>query len=98
MVLPRPCNGCGVVVRAARCDACKRLQERKRPKRADRGYDSKWHELSRTMRALQPFCTICHSTKDLTLDHIKPLSQGGLSIPSNAQVLCRKCNSRKGSQ
>ena len=32
-----------------------------------------------------------------TLDHIIPLSRGGLHTPSNTQLLCRSCNSAKKS-
>ncbi|MCR5769758.1 MAG: HNH endonuclease [Butyrivibrio sp.] len=32
----------------------------------------------------------------LHVDHITPISKGGKSIPSNLQVLCSKCNGKKG--
>jgi hypothetical protein len=32
----------------------------------------------------------------LTVDHIKPLSRGGLHVQENMQTLCRSCNSKKG--
>ncbi len=32
----------------------------------------------------------------LTIDHIKPLSRGGKTIPSNLQTLCLDCNIGKG--
>ena len=95
MMLPRPCVDCGVVVRAARCVNCARVRERKRPSRLDRGYDAEWRKLSKAAREAQPWCSICKSTKDLTADHIQPLADGGLSVWSNVQVLCRRCNSRK---
>jgi hypothetical protein len=41
-------------------------------------------------------CVECHSTDDLTLDHIHPWSLGGPDTEDNLQVLCRPCNSRKG--
>lgn len=30
------------------------------------------------------------------VDHIVPMNRGGKSIPENLQILCRKCNGRKG--
>ena len=98
MPLPRPCVDCGVIARATRCVECSRIKERKRVSRVARGYDHYWRELSKKMRAAQPYCSRCASTKDLTLDHIVPLAQGGVSDQSNAMVLCRKCNSEKGSK
>jgi hypothetical protein len=41
-------------------------------------------------------CVHCGSRLDLTIDHIHPVSLGGLTDPENLQTLCRDCNSRKG--
>ncbi len=51
-------------------------------------------------------CQICRKivNKDVkvpdydapTIDHIKPLSKGGIDAPSNVQLACFICNSRKG--
>jgi hypothetical protein len=45
-------------------------------------------------------CQDCGDTEDLTIDHkIVPWSEGGSSSdPENLQVLCRSCNSRKGTR
>lgn len=43
-------------------------------------------------------CVRCCSTDDLTIDHIVPVIAGGSNEPSNLQVLCRSCNSRKGAK
>lgn len=45
-------------------------------------------------------CKNCGFTSKLRtyfqIDHIKPLSKGGLTIRENLQLLCKKCNVRKG--
>ena len=33
---------------------------------------------------------------NIVCDHITPLSLGGGSIPSNLQMICARCNTRKG--
>ena len=43
-------------------------------------------------------CPCCGSTSDLTIDHIIPLARGGTHAIGNLQILCRKCNSRKGAR
>ncbi|MEU7303734.1 HNH endonuclease [Streptomyces sp. NPDC007206] len=39
-----------------------------------------------------------HSAQDLTVDHIIPLAAGGTHHRENLRVLCRSCNSRRGSK
>lgn len=34
----------------------------------------------------------------LEVDHIVPVSRGGLSVPENLQTLCWKCNRTKGAK
>lgn len=43
-------------------------------------------------------CLNCGSEEDITLDHIIPVSKGGLNTLSNLQPLCRPCNSTKGTK
>lgn len=40
-------------------------------------------------------CKFCQAVKDLTLDHIHPVIEGGTDALENLQILCRSCNSRK---
>lgn len=43
-------------------------------------------------------CAICNKlfySDELTMDHIDPWSKGGRTVLSNAQLLCRPCNSKK---
>lgn len=47
---------------------------------------------------LYDHCLCCDTTEDLTLDHIVPLAEGGAHSIENCQILCRSCNSRKGTQ
>ena len=36
--------------------------------------------------------------KYATIDHIVPLSKGGMSIDSNVTTACRECNGKKGNK
>ncbi len=40
-------------------------------------------------------CAICKERKDLTIDHIIPLSKGGTHEKDNIQPLCMACNQKK---
>lgn len=43
-------------------------------------------------------CLCCGALDNLTIDHIIPLSKGGLDHPTNMQTLCQPCNLAKGQQ
>lgn len=40
-------------------------------------------------------CLSCHQDKELTIDHIIPISKKGSTSLSNVQPLCQSCNSKK---
>lgn len=40
-------------------------------------------------------CLACGTDKNISMDHVKPLSKGGRHEPSNIQPLCLSCNSSK---
>ena len=52
-----------------------------------------WSQLK---REYGPQCPCCRLEKPLELDHIVPVSKGGLNTIENAQPLCRSCNASKG--
>ena len=52
----------------------------------------------RRMFVVYSKCAICGSTKDLQIDHIYPKSKGGSDVEGNLQVLCAKCNIKKGNK
>lgn len=43
-------------------------------------------------------CLTCGGYKDLSIDHIYPISKGGATELANLQTLCRSCNSNKGTR
>lgn len=43
-------------------------------------------------------CLACGKKGKLTIDHVIPLSEGGINSIDNIQPLCKSCNSRKGAQ
>jgi hypothetical protein len=44
------------------------------------------------------YCFKCGATEDIQLDHIVPLSKGGLHCVNNVQWLCAYCNNVKGNR
>lgn len=88
--MKRPCIECGTVADGTRCTRCRKARERAR-NAARPHYDSTWRRISAAARRAQPWCTRCHATEDLTVDHVDPRS-----LSAGVQVLCRVCNAVKG--
>lgn len=101
MVL-RPCIECGEPTDAPRCEECAppRSQPTERAGTTARGYDRTWRKLSERARRLQPFCSDCGATADLTVDHsLQAWRRKAQSLPirlQDVEVVCRPCNSRRG--
>lgn len=93
MTTLRPCLECGELSPWSRCAEHARSREA-------RGYDDRWQRLSRKVRQLQPFCSDCGSTEDLTADHTPEAwrrKARGLPIRlKDIAVVCRSCNSKRG--
>lgn len=47
-------------------------------------------------------CKMCKEVftnhSDLNIDHVKPISKGGSNKKSNLNLLCKSCNSKKGTK
>lgn len=107
----KPCLNCGVLHRnASRCDACQAAYDQRvnqtRGSATRRGYGTGWQKirkavLARHRRIHGEQCPgwgrPAHPAKDLTVDHVVPKARGGTDAPGNLAVLCRQCNSAKGS-
>lgn len=95
----RPCLDCGVPTdTGTRCPVCRPPDHQLSAHQ--RGYDAAWRRLSKQARRLQPFCTDCGATDDLTVDHSREAWERraqGLAIRlEDVTTVCRSCNARRG--
>lgn len=94
----RPCLKCGEPVEGSWCPEHKPQPSKSR---RDRGYEGQWRKLSARARRIQPWCDDCGTTTDLTADHTPEAwarHEQGLPIRlEDVNVVCRPCNSRRGS-
>ena len=80
-----------------RCPTKERERDARRGTRTQRGLDNRWLRLRDKAIALQPWCSYCGATENLTGDHRIPRSQGGVArTVDDIIVACRSCNSRRG--
>jgi len=98
----KPCLTCGLPCEDTYCDEHQRKgwQHRETSARA-RGYDTAWDKLSRRARRIQPWCSLCLSTDDLTTDHLpeawRRKAEGKSIRLRDVRVLCSPCNVDAGS-
>lgn len=86
------CAVCGEPCQGAYCDQHRHDRSKHRGTPQQLGYTERWKRLSRRARRLQPWCSICGSTGDLTCDHLHWPAKD----LNDVQVLCRSCNAKKG--
>lgn len=89
---------------SARCNRKSEKQRRRHRIRATYSSEVFLNDVARTQKwkcyCCGVKCTLpngSNASNEATLDHIHPLSKGGLHIRSNVQMLCRECNTRKSS-
>ncbi len=67
--------------------------KRERSKARDLRQSQWWKR--RCARGMCYYCRRPTDPRDLTMDHIVPLSRGGRSVKGNVVAACKACNSKK---
>lgn len=83
---------CGEPAETSRCKEHPLPSAPKKRSREERGYNDAWRKLSQRARELQPWCSVCGTSEDLTADHL----QWPATTLKHVDVLCRSHNSKKG--
>lgn len=73
-----------------------REREKTYARRAKTPYSPEMAEFMRML--IKRPCAYCGSTKDITVDHVVPLSRGGKHQQDNLAPACFSCNSSKGAR
>ena len=99
---PTQCADCQIIKHTApaeTCYACPIHVAWKSAKRLSRAYFYKDITFQQAREILSiGRCFYCGSTYYLTLDHVVPVSRGGLTTVANLVPACRRCNSRKSAK
>lgn len=51
-----------------------------------------WREVRAFVVKRDGACLACGSKEGLTVDHVRPLSEGGSNAPANLRTLCKACH------
>ena len=97
MTFNRPCIDCGRLTEMGnRCEAHRAAEMRRysRGKGPSVYATAAWRKLSAQLRRKRGWCEMCGTTADLTVDHLDPVSRGGILLAPEHRlaVLCRKCH------
>lgn len=100
--LAKPCITCGEPVRGASYCADHTPHDNTPKSRQARGYGGTWPRLSKRARRIQPWCSDCGATEDLTADHSAEAwrrhAAGKPIRLEDIDVVCRRCNTARGRQ
>ncbi|THA41826.1 hypothetical protein E6W17_02760 [Streptomyces sp. A1547] len=89
-----PCTICASTANTTGNSRGKRKHPSKNTRTPGR-YDYQWQKVRAEAVRLQPYCSFCGTSNDLTGDHLLPLKEGGSNTVDNVRVLCRQCNTRR---
>lgn len=105
LLLPKPCLDCGRVTRPghSRCAPCTRqvrrgwdrqsiLNRRARMKRGDGGAARLRRKINREGGAYCVHCGVEYPGPSIEVDHLIPVSRGGLDTDDNVRPLCSRCH------
>lgn len=94
----KTCIVCGAPARGPRCKPHEKQHQAQRNRSEARRpyFDPAYERAKKALLAGNPVCALCSQPGADTLDHIKPLSQGGRNHIDNLQPAHRACNSKKG--
>lgn len=92
---PRPCIVCGTLTRQSRCSAHRTPYDGAERRRMAAAVQS-WIAAHGTICMGHGRGAHMVAARELTADHVIPISQGGAGGP--LRVLCRSCNSRRGAE
>ncbi|MFI0914319.1 HNH endonuclease [Streptomyces abikoensis] len=98
---PSRCSepGCTELTTNGRCDAHTRRAWANRSAAWGSGSTRKHRRWRADRLSEEPECRRCGATKELQVDHIVPLSEGGSRWdPANAQALCATCHEIKSAE
>lgn len=91
----QPCVECGELSEKNRCSRHKRKHSPKTTRSHAADFNrSKWRRLSQKLRKASPFCEVCGTSDDLTVDHIvRVVDRPEWTYePDNCRILCRYHN------
>jgi len=79
-------------------EKCRQYSRKRRAMKELVNENYKKEDEAYTLRLFDHACFNCGCTENLAIDHYRPLSKGNPLTRTNAIILCKSCNSSKGSK